>query len=206
MKRYIQQVFLKGLIAIIPVAVTLYLVIWLATAFEALFGTALDYVLPAGTYVPGMGLLVGVALIFAVGLMLQTWFTRQLWEWAERLLDRMPLVRPVFGSLKQIVSYMSGTEQPQSSRVVIVSVGDPSLRMLGLVTREQLDFVGADEREDTVAVFLPWSYQIGGFTVFLPRASLEPIDLTPQEALRLALTAGVSSQPRRTANRVRRTA
>lgn len=201
MTRYIQQVFLKGLFAILPVALTLYLVVWLATSFEALFGSGLDYLLPEGMYVPGMGLLMGLLVIFAVGLMLQTWFTRQLWELTERLLDRMPLVRPVFSSLKQIVSYMSGGEQPQSSRVVMVTVGDPPMRMLGLVTREQLEFIAEDEREQTIAVFLPWSYQIGGFTVFLPRTSIEPVDLTPQEALRLALTAGVSSQPQRAGKR-----
>ena len=194
MTRYIQQVFLKGLIAIIPVAVTIYLVVWLASAFESLFGSALDYLLPDGTYLPGMGLLVGVLLIFAVGLMLQTWFTRQLWEWAEKLLDRMPLVRPVFGALKQLVSYMSSAEQPKASRVVMVTLGDPPVRMLGLVTRENLEFVAADERDDMVAVLLPWSYQIGGIMVFVPRSAIVRVDLSPQEALRLAMTGGVPSK------------
>jgi uncharacterized membrane protein len=194
MTRYIQRVFLKGLIAIIPVAVTIYLVIWLASGFEAMFGSAIEYLLPTGSYVPGMGLVMGVLLIFFVGLMLQTWFTRQLWELGEKLLDRMPLVRPVFGSLKQVVAYMSGAEQPKGNRVVMVSLGDPPLRMLGLVTQERLEFLAKNEVDETVAVFLPWSYQIGGFTVFLPRSALVRVDLTPQEALRLALTAGVTSQ------------
>jgi uncharacterized membrane protein len=194
MTRYIQRVFLKGLIAIIPVAVTIYLVIWLASGFEAMFGSAIEYLLPTGSYVPGMGLVMGVLLIFFVGLMLQTWFTRQLWELGEKLLDRMPLVRPVFGSLKQVVAYMSGAEQPKGNRVVMVSLGDPPLRMLGLVTQERLEFLAKNDADETVAVFLPWSYQIGGFTVFLPRSALVRVDLTPQEALRLALTAGVTSQ------------
>ena len=195
MTRYIQQVFLKGLIAVLPVAVTIYLVVWLASGFEAFFGTGLDYVLPEGAYLPGMGLVVGIALIFAVGLMLQMWFTRQLWEWAERLLDKMPLVRPVFSALKQVVSYVSTAERPQASRAVLVSFGDPPVRMLGLVTRESLEFVAERERDDTVAVLLPWSYQIGGIMVFVPRSAIERVDLSSQEALRLAMTGGVTSKP-----------
>jgi uncharacterized membrane protein len=197
MTRYIQQVFFKGLIAVIPVVVTIYLIVWLALGFEALFGAVIEYLLPAGAYVPGMGIAVAVLLIFGVGLMLQMWFTRRLWEWGELLLDKMPLVRLVFSALKEVMTYVGGgAGQASGSRVVMVSIGDPPMRMLGLVTRERFELAGAGEQDDTVAVFLPLSYQIGGFTVFVPRAAIVRVDLTPQEALRLAMTAGVTtSQP-----------
>ena len=191
--RYLRQVFLKGLFAILPVAVTIYLIVWLASGFESLFGSIIEYLLPAGAYVPGMGLLVGIGVIFGVGLMLETLVTRRLWELGLRLIDRMPLVRSVFSAIKQVVGYVSGTDQPEGRRVVMVTLADPPVRLLGLVTRENPDFLDTNARDATVAVFLPWSYQIGGFTVFVPRSALTEIELTPQEALRLAMTAGIMS-------------
>lgn len=193
---HLRQIFLKGLVAVLPIAITLYLLVWLVSAFESLFGAAIVAVLPDGAYVPGMGIAIGILLIFGVGLALQLWFARRLWNLGEMLLDRMPLVRSVFGAVKQIVSYMdSGADgEPHGKQVVIVTLGDPPLKMLGLVTRERLDFSGDATSEDELAVFLPWSYQIGGFTVFVPKAAVEPVDLSPQQALQLAMTAGVTSK------------
>jgi len=191
----VNRVFLKGLLAVLPVAVTVYLAFWLATTFESLFKPLLTQLLPENTYVPGMGVAMGLITVFAVGLMLQAWFMRRLWQWGEKLLDRMPLVRQVYRALKELVDYLSGEEQPGGSTVVMLRYGEPSMRLLGLVTRDDVDYGPQDAEEPLVAVFLPWSYQVGGFTVYVPRSSLDKIDLTREQALRLAITAGVSAEP-----------
>jgi uncharacterized membrane protein len=79
-------------------------------------------------------------------------------------------------------------------QVVMVTVGQPSVRLLGFVTRE--DFSDCPEGmggEDKVAVYLPMSYQIGGYTVNVPRSCVEPIDMSFQDAMRYALTAGMAA-------------
>ena len=191
----VNRVFLKGLLAVLPVAVTIYLVFWLATTFESLFKPLLSQLLPGNYYVPGIGVAMGLIMVFVVGLMLQAWFMRRLWQWGEKLLDRMPLVRQVYGALKQVVDYLGGEGQPGGSTVVMLRYGEPSVRLLGLVTRDAVDYGPQDAEEPLVAVFLPWSYQVGGFTVYVPRASLDRLDLTRDQALRLAITAGVSAAP-----------
>ena len=191
--RYLYRVFLKGLLAVLPLAVTAYLVIWLATTFESLFQPLLTRLLPHDAYVPGMGVATGLAGVFAIGLMLQAWFMQRVWRWGEALLDRMPLVRPVYGALKQIVGYLSGDEQPHGS-AVMVKFGDPPIRLLGLVTRDDVDYAPQEGDDELVAVFLPWSYQVGGFTVYVPSASIEKVNLPREDALRLAITAGVSAE------------
>lgn len=192
--RFIYRVFLKGLLAVLPVAVTVYLVLWLVTTFESLFRPLLTRLLPENGYVPGMGVGMGVIGVFVVGLMLQAWFMQRLWQWGERLLDRMPLVRQVYGALKQLVDYLGGNGQPGGSTVVMVRYGDPPVRLLGLVTRSDVNYGPVDTDKPLIAVFLPWSYQVGGFTVYVPRTSVEQLDLGREEALRLALTAGVSAE------------
>lgn len=196
--RYVYRVFLKGLLAVLPLAVTGYLILWLATTFESLFKPLLTQLFPEGYYVPGMGVGMGLVGVFAVGLMLQAWFMQRLWRWGEKLLDRMPLVRQIYGALKQLVDYLGGDEQPGGSTVVMVRLGVPPVRLLGLVTRNDVDYGPQDTEERLVAVFLPWSYQVGGFTVYVPQTAVEKLELTREEALRLAVTAGVSAENRKT--------
>lgn len=196
--RYVYRVFLKGLLAVLPLAVTGYLILWLATTFESLFKPLLTQLFPEGYYVPGMGVGMGLVGVFAVGLMLQAWFMQRLWRWGEKLLDRMPLVRQIYGALKQLVDYLGGDEQPGGSTVVMVRLGVPPVRLLGLVTRNDVDYGPQDTEERLVAVFLPWSYQVGGFTVYVPHTAVEKLELTREEALRLAVTAGVSAENRNT--------
>lgn len=190
--RYVYRVFLKGLLAVLPLAVTGYLLVWLATTFESLFKPLLSQLLPENDYVPGMGVGLGIIGVFVIGLMLQAWFMQRLWGWGEKLLDRMPLVRQIYGALKQLVDYLGGNEQPEGSTAVMVSYGEPPVRLLGLVTSSDVNYAPQDAEERLVAVFLPWSYQVGGFTVYVPRSSVEKIELSREEVLRLAITAGVS--------------
>jgi uncharacterized membrane protein len=176
----------------------------LTTVFVATTGDSMTYVLsvamsnndhPSTPVRVFWGVAMGLITVFAVGLMLQAWFMRRLWQWGEKLLDRMPLVRQVYRALKELVDYLSGEEQPGGSTVVMLRYGEPSMRLLGLVTRDDVDYGPQDAEEPLVAVFLPWSYQVGGFTVYVPRSSLDKIDLTREQALRLAITAGVSAEP-----------
>jgi uncharacterized membrane protein len=195
--RYLQRVFLKGLLTLLPLAVTVYLVIALARALESVFGPLLGRVLPDGGYVSGMGVVLGLLFILAVGLLMQAWVMRWIWKWGESHLGRMPVIRQVYGAIKQVVSYVSGDEQPHATRVVMVSVGNPPLRMLGLVTRTDVSYASEESPDELVAVFLPWSYQVGGFTVYVPRSALEPVGLKPEEALRLSLTAAMYQESKR---------
>jgi uncharacterized membrane protein len=78
----------------------------------------------------------------------------------------------------------------------MVRYGDPPVRLLGLVTRSDVDYGPQDTNESLIAVFLPWSYQVGGFTVYVPHTSIEKLELGREAALRLAITAGVSAEKR----------
>lgn len=191
---FLRKTFFRGLIAVLPIAITAYLLIWLVGSFESIFRPMILVALPEDDYIPGLGVLVGLIGIFLVGLLLKAFLARRLWKFAETILARMPLVSQVYDSLKQVVSYVGGNQQPKDSTAVLVRFGDTSVRMLGLVTREQVNFVPDDGDGETVAVFLPWSYQVGGITVLVPRNLVEPIELSARDALRFSLTAGVEAR------------
>lgn len=183
------QIFLRGLGTLLPVALTVYLIYWLAVSSEHLLGGIIKLILPEQAYWPGMGLIAGVALTFVVGLLVRAWLIRNLWALGEKLLESIPLVKTIYTGLRDIFSFASGDKSQKSlGRVVRVTLpGD--MKMIGFVTTEQPTWRNAGETH--VAVYIPLSYQIGGHTLLIPPDQLEPMDMKVEDAMRLALTAGM---------------
>lgn len=190
----LSSIFLQGLAAILPIALTLYLLYWIGSSAEAVLGTLLKYALPIDFYVPGLGLLTGVLLTLLVGLLLKAYLVQALWDWVESLLARIPLVKTVFSAIQDMMRLLSPAAQKDMSQVVLVPLGDTGYRILGFVTRQDTsDLPAGMGNADTIAVYTPMSYQIGGYTLLVPRDQVTPVDMSVEQAMRFALTAGVSS-------------
>ena len=197
--------FLKGLAVVLPVSVTVAVLYWLGASLERVLGGLMLLLLPDVLYLPGMGIAAGIALTFAAGVAMRIWITRQLLAIAERLVERIPLAKTVYGGVRDLLEFLSRSGKSRGmDQVVLVSL-EGGVKLVGFVTDaegpilrsiEQADgdVAGADGDEDDpqVAVYLPLSYQIGGFTVFLPRSRLRRLDMGIEEAMRWVLTAGVS--------------
>ena len=195
--KHITATFLKGLAAVLPIAITLWALWWLGSTAEKVLGGVLRHVLPEGWYVPGMGVAVGLVLVFVVGILLHAWFIRSLYGFFEKQLEKLPLVKTIYGSVKDLLGFFVSGSDRDANQVVVVrfSDGDKEMRVLGFVTRETFDDLPAGVGTDRmVAVYVPMSYQIGGFTVMASRDSIEPIDMTTEEALRFAVTAGMTAK------------
>lgn len=185
---------LKGLTVILPVGVTVYIIYWLAVSAEALLGGPMEWVLPEGWYVPGTGIVAGLAAVFVVGVLTGLWVFRRVVAWAEGLLEQIPLVKSLYGAVKDLMGFFATSQGAGAGRVVMVTVA-PKVRLLGLVTRREFgDLAAGFAGEDDVAVYLPMSYQIGGFTVVVPRSAVAPLEMSAEEAMRLAMTAGVTTE------------
>ncbi|MEX0914533.1 MAG: DUF502 domain-containing protein [Wenzhouxiangellaceae bacterium] len=189
------RLFLKGLATIIPIALTLLIVLWLAGLAENGVGYLIKLVLPDRWYIRGMGLIGGIGLVMGIGLLSQVWLFRKLIDLGEGLLERMPLVKSVFRATKDFVDYFSSEDGNRFGQAVMVRHPDLKIGMMGFVTREDFSELPFGE-EGEVAVYLPLSYQVAGYTIFVPREWLEPIDMPFEESIRLILTASMS---RRTA-------
>ena len=191
--RYATNIFLKGLGAVLPVILTFYLVYWLGRSLEQLLRSVIVFIIPHQYYWPGMGLAAGLMLLFLIGLMVDAWFVRRLFGLGERILRRIPLVKSVYGSLRDFMSYFAKIQkEEQLQKVVAVRIGETHL--IGFLTSDEAGKLvpGSSLMDDLVAVYLPMSYQIGGFTVYAKRRDVEPIDMTAEDAMRLILTAGLS--------------
>lgn len=193
----LSKIFFTGLAAVLPVILTVYILIWLGSSAESMLGGLIKLLLPNRWYQPGMGLVAGVVLIFFIGLLLRAWFVRRLFLWGERLLNRIPLVKAIYGSIRDLMGFFAGGKDQGFSQVVLVRLGETDMRVLGFVTRDDFkDLPPGMGGEGTVAVYMPMSYQIGGYTVMMPRAAITPVNMSMQEAMRFAVTGGMKSKSR----------
>ena len=187
------KLFLKGLAVVIPAALTVAILWWMAAGAERLMGTVLTTVLPPGWYVPGMGLVSGIALVFLVGLLSHVLIFQKVFVWGEDLFNRLPLVKTIYTSIKDFIGYLNPQNKSALQKVVMVQLPGQEFQLIGFVTREHFDDLPfTPSADDPVAVYMPMSYQIGGYTLFLPRSALTPLDITFEAAMRLVITGGVT--------------
>ena len=189
------KLFLKGLAVVIPVTLTLAILWWMAASAERLMGTVLKFSLPSGWYVPGMGLVSGLALIALIGLLSHVLIFQKLFNLGEAIFNRLPLVKTIYTAIKDFIDYLNPDKENKMNKVVLVQLPGQSFQLIGFVTREQFDDLPFTPiAEDPIAVYMPMSYMVGGYTLFLPRNCLTPLDIPFEQAMRLVLTGAVTKQ------------
>ena len=191
----IGKLFLQGLVAILPIALTLYLIYWLATSAESALGGVIKAVVGEDYYVPGLGVLAGFLITLGIGILLKIWLFRKVFSLGEHILAKIPGIKSLYGSIRDLVGFFDSTKQKEFDKTVMVSLGDGHTRLMGLVTRDSFSDLPEGIGDDrTVAVYLPMSYQLGGFTIMVPKDRIQPVDLKVDEAMQFVLTAGVSAE------------
>jgi uncharacterized membrane protein len=193
--RHLARTFLTGLAAILPIVITLALLWWLGSTAERVLGGLLQAILPDLLYFPGLGIFAGIVLILVLGVLLRAYVVRWLFDWLEGLMERIPVVKTIHGTVRDVTRLLSGDIKEQFGQAVLVTLPGTDFKLVGFVTRE--DFAGLPDNlggKETLAVYMPMSYQIGGYTMMLPRKHIEPLDLSLEDAMRYALTAGVSAR------------
>lgn len=188
---HFKHLFLQGLLAILPITITLSILYWLGSTAESTLGYLLNLFLPEGWYRPGLGLLAGFFVIIAVGVVLNAFVFKKIARLTHQLFEQIPYVKTLYNSIQDIAKFtLTPKENIQRQKVVSVTL-DNDIKVIGFITRESIK-LGADG-QDLVAVYVPMSYQIGGFTLMLPEYRLEKLDMNVQDAMRMVLTAGIKN-------------
>ena len=181
-----------GFITLLPVVLTIYLLVWLAVASEEVMGGGLQWLLPDLIYFPGLGMIVGVVLVFFVGLLMRAIFVRQLFAFGEEILYRLPLIKTVYRVMRDLFDFFSPKKEGLG-QVVIVNFN--GMEMIGFITQEDTGRLPEElQNADSVLVYLPMSYMVGGFTLMVPRKDIKPSQMGMDEAMRFVLTAGIAGK------------
>jgi len=169
--------FLRGCLVTAPLGLTIYLV-WQVLS-------TIDRILPIP--VPGVGILATVALITFIGLLTSNVVGKTVLDITESLLQRLPLVKLVYTSIKDLVSAFVGDKRRFDKPVAVSLAGN--MRVLGFVTRDGLGQLGMHEY---VAVYFPQSYNFAGYLLLVPRVQVELLDLPSSEVMTFIVSGGVS--------------
>ena len=181
MKKFIK----RGIIAIAPLALSIGIIYWLFSFLEELVGPPMR-ALFGKYYYPGMGIVAAVVVLFFIGVLLNTWIISHITTLFERLFKRIPIFNSLYKMVKNVTHFFQASPGGEQQQVVEVTIAGHTL--VGFITRESFsEFPEMDQSR--VAVFLPMSYQIGGYTVLVPRSDIKPINISIEDALQYSLIA-----------------
>ncbi len=183
---------LKGLVAILPIGLTVYVVYWLAVSAERLFSRVIKLVIPEAAYWPGLGLLVGLVTLYFVGLAVNAYFVNRVLRISDQLFARIPVVKTIYLAIRDFTRFFPSSGQASDLRRVVLVPFGPG-KIIGFVTAESDSMLrrSTPAGDDMVAVYLPMSYMVGGYTIFMPREQVETTALSVEEGMRIALMGGV---------------
>ncbi len=180
--------FFKGLLVLVPIMVTLYVVYFVFTKIDNLLNIPVPGL---DRSIPGVGFVATLLLITIVGFLASNIFTKSLLGLVDRLFARLPLIKILYNSVKDLIKAFVGEKKMFDKPVLATLSADSKVKVVGFITKEDTDFLGV---KDHVAVYLPQSYNFAGNLVVLPDDQVTPIARDSSEVMTFIISAGVSGK------------
>lgn len=191
--RFASGIFLSGLFTLLPIILTLSLFStsfkllksWLEPIQYAMTGTFLDTI-------PHAEFIIAIATILLIGTILRIFLFRSIVHGFERALARIPLIRPIYTGLKQLVNAFSLQDQASFKQVVIVEFPRKGIYSIGFMTSELPTEFMPHAAETYVNVFIPTTPNpTSGFLIMLPQQDIAVLNINRQEAMALIISGGL---------------
>ena len=179
MKKIINY-FLQGLLYIVPITVTLYVVVW---TFQKI-----DGILPF--QFPGLGLIVIISLITIIGFLGTVVITSPINAFFQNLLKRAPLLKTIYSSVKDLMSTFVGNKKGFSEPVLVKIYENSTIERIGFITNEDVESLNIAKGK--VLVYMPHSYAISGQLFVVEKKNVSPIDKSSAEIMKLIVSGGVT--------------
>ena len=184
----IRRYLLTGVVVIAPVGVTAYVLGWIFIRLDRILGRVFQVI---GIRIPGLGLMVLIALVIAVGWAAQQAVGRELISLGKNWLSRFPLTRTVYSAASQIVEQIVGENRRLFQSCVLVEYPRPGCWMVGFLTSAGAAEISDAAQQETVAVFIPTTPNpTSGFLAFVPRSQVIPLKMSVEEGFKLVVSAG----------------
>ena len=199
--RALSRAFLRGLFVLLPVVVSIQIALWLMATVESWLAPPMKAMM-GSVYVPGMALMLILVLTTVIGFSSRWPMADFIWGLPGRVLERLPVLKQIYGTLKDVMEIMSG-KKFDNEAVVMVEWPGAKTRLIGIVTvrdKGNGNTIASELDDDHIAVYLPMSYQVGGYTAIVPRCHTRPLKMSPADALQLVLSGGVVSDNRAAAS------
>jgi uncharacterized membrane protein len=182
-KRILKRIFkyfIEGLVLIAPITITVYAIV---KVFEIV-----DGILPFK--IPGLGMLVILLIITLMGVLGSTIIAKPLFAYYNKLLDKIPLIKILYSSIKDLMSAFVGQKKKFTEPVLVRMSKDSEIEKLGFLTQKDLTILGVDKGK--VAVYFPHSYNFSGNLFIVPIENVKPVNASPTEIMKFIVSGGVT--------------
>lgn len=185
MWKKIKKWFLSGIAVVLPVAVTVFVLIWLFNLLDGILRSLIDRIF--GVNIPGLGLLALLIIIFLIGMFTSNFVGRKITGWFEKLIGNIPLIKAVYNPIRKIISGLSSEKADSFQKVVLVEFPQKGRKSIGFITNSNFS---VDEK-DNISVFIPTTPNpTNGFLIIVDRKDVEVLDMTVNEGLNAVVSIG----------------
>jgi uncharacterized membrane protein len=193
----IRTYFLTGLVVAGPVAITLWLVWWFVTWVDGLVRPFIPGAYRPETYmpvrIPGLGLIIVFVALTLLGFFTANFVGRKLVDFGESILSRMPVVRPIYRTAKQIFQTLFSKSESSFRRVALIEFPSPGMWSLVFLTQSPTeDIAGRLPESEYVSAFMPCTPNpTTGFFFYVPKREVIELDITVEQAMTVIMSAGI---------------
>jgi uncharacterized membrane protein len=178
--KYFLRYFFRGLLFVVPVSITAYALYFVVNALDRLF----PYF-----HVPGLGVIVVIAGTTLLGYLGSAWLTKPILQFFDKILEKLPFVRIIYSSIKDLTSAFVGEKKKFDKPVLVQISQDSNLKRLGFLTQEDLNEWGLDE--NFVAVYIPHSYNFSGNLFIVEKKFITPLNSSGADIMKFIVSGGV---------------
>lgn len=189
--RALLNYLIKGLLIVLPIALSIYIVIWAVTTVDSWLNVnnilGVDPRTGASRNIPGLGLALVVALILLAGIFVTNLVTEPMYNWFNRWMNRLPGLNFIYSSIKDLTEAFVGDEK-KFNHPVMVDVG-AGVKRIGFLTQNDLAVIGLPGE---CVVYFPFSYSFAGQVCVVNRTHIQELKMNAAEAMKLVVSGGVS--------------
>jgi len=187
LKRRLVNYFLQGLLYIAPLGITVYILYALFTFFDGLLRSSIQSLF--GVDIPGLGLVFIVVMLTLLGFVGQTVIAQPVKKYLDQFIRQAPFLQTIYTTAKDFLGAFLGKEKKFVHPVLVKLNPEYELERIGFLTQTDLSEL---KIKDKVAVYFPQSYSFSGDLFIVPSENVIPLDITPRDAMKFAVTGGVA--------------
>jgi uncharacterized membrane protein len=180
----ITSYFLQGLLYIAPIGITIWILYSVFINIDSLFDGVLPY------DIPGLGIIITIIIVAILGYLGKIFVTTPITQAFEKLLEKAPIIKLIYSSIKDLLKAFVGKEKKFSEPVLVKVNNISNLEKVGFVTNKDLADIGVEGKK--VAVYFPHSYAFSGELYIVPSENIKPIDKASAEVMKFIVSGGVS--------------
>jgi uncharacterized membrane protein len=189
--RAIINYLIKGLLIVLPIALSIYIVIWAVTTVDSWLNVnnilGVDPALGTSKNIPGLGLALVVAIILIAGIFVTNFVTEPMYNWFQRVMDKLPIIKFIYSSIKDLTEAFVGDEKKFNHPVIVEVEGE--LKRIGFLT--QSDLTRIDLPGESI-VYFPFSYSFAGQVYIVKNEKIKELNMSSADAMKLVMSGGVS--------------